>query len=346
MNRRVMVSGFLGLSLAGIQVAVPAAVNPSPSKAAQPVIQDVSVPLGAGRGLISLPDRTWGVFFDLTGFTIKNNELKPDGRKYLVAENSTTNVIFSVFLEAVDPGVKGKTCEENQRVRLKEPAPYARKEEKLYPQGEFFIAEFLVPDWQGKKVQQQNLFACAFHDNVYIDVHLSKVAFQPGEERYFRAVLDSFSYREGLVRTSMDYLVAGSRYYLQRNYKRAIPDYAQALELEKTRPQLERKFWYVLVDNLGMSYGITGDLEKSRETFEYGISKDPDYPLFYYNLACYFGEKGDSENAGLYLRKAFERRNHALPGESVPDPRKDDSFKKLLENSEFRKLVNALVSGS
>src|SRR5580658_10524064 len=55
---------------------------------------------------------------------------------------------------------------------------------------------------------------------------------------------------------------------------------------KKKNPQLDHTTWRVLVDNLGMAYGITGDLSHAEDTFNYGRSKDPAYPMFYYNLAC------------------------------------------------------------
>ena len=75
----------------------------------------------------------------------------------------------------------------------------------------------------------------------------------------------------------------------------------------------------MLVDNLGMSYGITGDLQKAKETFDYGVSKDPTYPLFYYNLACTYAEMNDTAKAGAYLEKAFDYKANVLPGETMPD---------------------------
>jgi hypothetical protein len=38
--------------------------------------------------------------------------------------------------------------------------------------------------------------------------------------------------------------------------------------------------------------------------FNYGVSIDPNYPLFYYNIACVYGGKDDVENAISYLQKA------------------------------------------
>jgi hypothetical protein len=84
----------------------------------------------------------------------------------------------------------------------------------------------------------------------------------------------------------MELMQEGSAHYLRREYKKAIGPYQKALDLEKQSRTLEQNLWRVLVDNLGMSYGITGDLKVAKETFEYGISEDSEYPMFYYNMAC------------------------------------------------------------
>jgi hypothetical protein len=49
--------------------------------------------------------------------------------------------------------------------------------------------------------------------------------------------------------------------------------------------------------------------------FNYGVSIDPNYPLFYYNIACLYGGKDDVENAISYLQKAFANKAHVIPGE-------------------------------
>jgi tetratricopeptide (TPR) repeat protein len=135
--------------------------------------------------------------------------------------------------------------------------------------------------------------------------------------------------------TAMEYLKAGSVYYLKNDFKNSIDPYSKALELERKQPSLPKPFWYVLVDNLGMSYGITGDLQKARETFEYGLSKDDKYPMFYYNLACTYAEMSDLDNTLKQLKLAFEYRQNMLAGEKFPDPATDDSFQRFMKNERF-----------
>jgi tetratricopeptide (TPR) repeat protein len=134
----------------------------------------------------------------------------------------------------------------------------------------------------------------------------------------------------------------GSDYYLQHDFESAIGPYQKALDLEKEKRTLDKTLWKVLVDNLGMAYGITGDLDKAKATFEYGISKDPDYPLFYYNMACTYGEKKDVDKAIEYLKLAFDRRENMIPGEEFPNPATDSSFKDFMKNEKFKAALKEL----
>lgn len=134
----------------------------------------------------------------------------------------------------------------------------------------------------------------------------------------------------------------GSAYYIRHDFEKAIGPYQKALDFEKDKRTLDKTIWKVLVDNLGMAYGIRGDLDKAKETFEYGISKDPDYPLFYYNLACTYGEKKDMDKAIEYLKLAFDRQENMIPGEKMPNPATDSSFKRFMQDEKFKAALKEL----
>jgi tetratricopeptide (TPR) repeat protein len=140
----------------------------------------------------------------------------------------------------------------------------------------------------------------------------------------------------------MELLREGSQYYQKEDFKAAIGPYQKALDLEKQKQTLDKTLWKVLVDNLGMAYGITGDLEKAKEIFAYGIEKEPDYPLFYYNMACTYGEMKDMDKAIEYLKLAFERRENMISGEEMPDPATDSSFKRFMKNEKFKAALKEL----
>jgi tetratricopeptide (TPR) repeat protein len=134
-------------------------------------------------------------------------------------------------------------------------------------------------------------------------------------------------------------LEQGSRAFLQRDYKHAIPPYQKALDREKANRTLGEPIWRVMVDNLGMAYGISGDLTKAKETFEYGLSKDSKYPMFHYNMACTYAEMEDVDNTIKFLRQAFQYKDNMIKGEAFPDAWTDDSFQRFMKNDKF---VNAL----
>lgn len=131
----------------------------------------------------------------------------------------------------------------------------------------------------------------------------------------------------------------GSRFFLDGDFKRAIPPYQRALDREKENRSLGEALWRVLVDNLGMAYGISGDLKKAKETLEYGLSKDPKYAMFHYNMACTYAEMKDVDKTIFYLQQAFQYKQNMIKGERFPDPWTDDSFQRFMNNEKF---VNAL----
>ena len=134
----------------------------------------------------------------------------------------------------------------------------------------------------------------------------------------------------------------GSRFCLERDYKRAAPPYQRALDREKANRTLSETLWRVLVDNLGMAYGISGDLKKAKATFEYGLSKDPKYPMFHYNMACTYAEMNDPDKAIVYLKQAFDYKENMIKGEKMPDPWTDDSFQRFMNNDKFVAALSEL----
>jgi hypothetical protein len=129
--------------------------------------------------------------------------------------------------------------------------------------------------------------------------------------------------------------------YDHHAYAAAAPIYEGALTLVDSVPD-STQWRRVTTDQASMSYGIAGDLKHSRALNEAAILKDPDYPLYYYNLACADAEGGDAATARTHLEQAYARRANALKGETLPDASKDDSILKLEANKDFWAFVQSL----
>lgn len=137
--------------------------------------------------------------------------------------------------------------------------------------------------------------------------------------------------------------------YQAQMYKAAGPMFEVALIKIKENPVLatrmmkdEKTARRVVTDQAGMSFGMSGDIQKARSLFEKGIAEDPDYPMYYYNLACADAEEKNLGAAKGHLQQAFARKANVVSGESIPDPTKDDSFLPYRDNKEFWAFLEGL----
>jgi hypothetical protein len=142
--------------------------------------------------------------------------------------------------------------------------------------------------------------------------------------------------------SAMAHLYLGHSIFYQDRFRDSIPEYEKAMDLGIKSAHLELLNQRILNDQLGMAYGLSGRTQDARRHFEKAIAKDPDYPFYYYNLACAEAELGDLDGALANLRKASERKAHFLPGESLPNPREDDSFKKYIGDPKFEATVKEI----
>lgn len=155
-------------------------------------------------------------------------------------------------------------------------------------------------------------------------------------ERHFRDAIsaDPNDYR--------GYMFLGHTLNVQKRYEEEIGPYERALSIERPPNVLTLTERRVVTDHLVYAYYSTGKSQKAEGLLRAAIKRDPDYPLYYYNLAGLQAERSELDNAIANLRLAFHKREHMLEGESFPDPRQDPSFKRYLSNPQFQKLVREM----
>jgi predicted Zn-dependent protease len=134
----------------------------------------------------------------------------------------------------------------------------------------------------------------------------------------------------------------GQTLFKEGKYADAVGPYEKAHTLEKDGEVLSSDQHRILIDQLVMAYGISGQIKKAHGLLDDAISQDPEYPLNYYNLACAFAEEGDKAKMLVNLTHAFQHKDHVLKGEQMPDPRSDSSFQKYVRDDDFAKLMKAL----
>jgi hypothetical protein len=146
------------------------------------------------KASVTLANEPWILGFDVKDFSVKTNELQPDGRAYLRAENQKANIGLSVYLEKVEGQATAAGCAENQKRHLNEKADYKPEEIENRKYDVMAILEFTIPEFDSAPIQLRNLFACIPKDDVYVDIHLAKILFKPEDEALFHAVLTSVQF--------------------------------------------------------------------------------------------------------------------------------------------------------
>jgi len=320
---------------------------------------------------VTWPEKGLGLSIDLAGFKKDLDLVKPDGRRYLMASHPGTGLKVSVTLEIVPTQASAQGCIDQLKLIQQGPLATRSQDIRLDTAGKLPTLEYILHKFEGVPVDQKNVYACLAQQDVYADIHLSKVQYTTADAPFFQSILNSvrlqsepseFKQRQATPLpspqikpqiqiqppappNSRELLDIGNALYRQNNYAQAIPPYQKAFELEKVEPQLDRNLWRVLIDNLGIAYGMTGHLKEARSTFEQGIQADPAYPMFHYNLAGTFAGMNDLNHAMQSLATAFRYRKNQNPGEKgMPDPRQDPSFQRFMKNETFRTLVNDLTA--
>jgi tetratricopeptide (TPR) repeat protein len=292
------------------------------------------------RMTMAVPDLDWALQFQIEGFQIEHQEFLPDmdGRA-LQASDSSTGLVLSAFIEPIERDgdaarFRNYTFENLKGSRLK------FIDVEKFERGDAAFLDYTVvfaedrPDFN-----QRNSYMFLVTKDRWVTIHLSRMMFRPSDQGLFDDFYKTVKIVENYQPSAIGNFVFGNQYYNRKDYRNAVKYYQLALDQEKSASTFPDDLWLVLVDNLGMSYAFTGNLEQSQAIYEYGISMRPDYPMFYYNLGCTYAERGNLAEALRYLKMANERRSNMIPGEVIPDPAEDSSFKKYRKDPQFVELM-------
>lgn len=288
------------------------------------------------RIVLTLPDLSWALEIKEPGFSVKGKEIDPhrNGAK-LLAENPWARITITAFIEKARKKGGAKACRDYHWWQIRK-TPFDLKDASLYESGPMAIVEYSLPKVGTMKINQKFMNAYLAMDDYWIGVELAQSFHDPEQGDPLSSILEHITINPSYISTIQEDFGYGSYYFLKNNYRKAIRHYERILNRKGPDSKLNRNSWRVLIDQLGMSYGLSSELAKAKDLFEWAITIDSEYPLFYYNLACTFAEMGNPEEALRNLRLAYRYKANMLPGEPFPDPKTDSSFKKYLKDKQFR----------
>jgi predicted Zn-dependent protease len=134
----------------------------------------------------------------------------------------------------------------------------------------------------------------------------------------------------------------GQTLFKEEKFAAAIIPYEKVRALEKTGTKLSLTQQRILRDQLAMAYGLSGRSSDAKALLQESVRTDPGYPLNYYNLACVAADEDDKLGVLKNLSLAFQHKDQILPGEQMPDPATDPSFKKYTRDADFKVLLDLL----
>lgn len=200
----------------------------------------------------------------------------------------------------------------------------------------------------GIEIMQYNTFAFTADKDLCVEAHVSAMLSKHGKDAVIPPPLDDLlkelTADARYHGTAQDYARFASVFYsLSQDWATAALYYQDALSLlPDSAPKSATTSYRYLTDQTALAYGLSGNVARSRAVNEAAITKDPDYPMYYYNLACADAEEKNATAAREHLKQAFDRRANMLPGEKFPDPTKDDSIQKLRKDKAFWDFVQNL----
>ena len=292
---------------------------------------------------LSLPDVTWAVQLRMHEWKVSFQDFKKDFRgRTLQAFDTVSGLQVSVFIDDEEKkkkfdgvGLRDYTMKNLQRI-----SGPSYRDFKMYEAGPIAFADYVsIGDERYPQDDRRYRYAFWIRDHKWISIRLEEEFKTARTDSTFETFFAGVRTIENYTQTAMDYFVYGSWAYNHGEFEDAAQYYQAALDLEKVERTLHEYLWLVTVDNLAMSYGIPGDSKKAREILDYGLSVRPEFPMFHYNKACSFAEEKNLDSALHYLGRANELRGNVIPGEALPDPLEDSSFKKYLDDPRFKALL-------
>lgn len=337
MRRRTWLAAVTILSL------VAAAGLPPAARASKP--RDFSPELKEDQLILLLPDHSWALEIDSHGFEIRSREIDAEAQTgALDAINRRLGVTVAVSMEPAARAGGPVECRDDYR-RREQDSPISELDLRSWESGDMALLEYVVR-LPGLNAKQKHRHVYLAKEGTWIDVHIAKIGYQPSDDLLFDEIAGTIRIRERVGPTAFDLVRMGSMYYLQHDYPQAIYYYAQALNIEREHRRLSETYWRVLVDNLGMAYGLTGETDQAKATFEYGLAQDPGYPMFSYNLAGVYAKLGDLDQTIAHLLQAFRSLGEMIPGEAMPDPASDDAFRPFRNEPKFQAALGAIRQGA
>lgn len=298
---------------------------------------------GKGKAIFFKPNFNWGVETPFKDFMIVEAKLlDPDVFK-VEAFNSIENIIFNIYIEKGAPNVEAVKVREYYENILNQMGVKMDSVEKWNnEQGAFLL-------YIGKNTVEGNPPKDELNGDFYrskgytwIDVRYRIQNPKPQDKEKIKNLLKEVRLIEAFEPTVEDNVFMGGLYCLGKMGDFCQQCLGSAYEKEKRMPSLKKELRIALIENYSNFLRLNGDYQKALEVLNYGLTKDPRYPMYFWVKARIMADLGDEDATLAMLKMAVENRKNLLPREKLPDPRRDDAFNLLALKESFRAKITEI----
>jgi tetratricopeptide (TPR) repeat protein len=294
---------------------------------------------------LALPSHSGRLQWQAKGFTIVESSAKPGGNEIGIRGKDGSgqlNFLGFLFLVPEHAPLTSRKCRDGALESEKKGNPtfkvQATSEITSYDPP-VTVTTYTVQGRGGKAAYIVRAFVAA--GDICGDLEFYSDAPISAEDPGLKTILQTYHFDPNYSPKFEDVLEYAQILYAHSQFGAAAPIFEQALT-KLPNDDSQEKMRRVTTDQAGMAYGISGNIRKAREIFQQAIDRDPDYPLYYYNLACADAQEQKLADARTHLQQAFARKANVIPGETMPDPAKDDSFLPYQSNKDFWQFVEGL----
>ena len=304
---------------------------------------------GAGYKL-ALPDHNGQHTWVADSFKITQSSAKPDGREIGIrGQDNSGRLAFLGFLFLVPNGDKptGAKCRDETLAQEKQSIPSLSvlRTADLDREGGLPISQVTYSTAGRNGLTEFHVRGFIASNGICGDLVVYSSNQIHETDADVARIFSTYRFDSSYLPRFADVVLYGQIRYDTKNYQAAAPRFEKALTMLSVdgapfpSSKVARR---VLTDQAGMAYGMSGNFGKARSIFEAGIAADPEYPLYYYNLACPDAGEDKLSDARLHLQQAFAHRANLIRGEKMPDLTTDDSFVPYKGNREFWAFVEHL----
>ena len=288
---------------------------------------------------LAIPGASWALEIDTPGFDLTKSGISPDGSAaQLAAVNAANGLALSAFVEKAASEGDAKKCRDYYSTRM-EGDPFVKGLLTTWETNQLAFLEYTV---QTGGLDQQNMNVYLSTNGAWIDIHISKTGYKPADDARFDAIVKSIRINDDYLTSPLQNVFWGSFYMAQSNFVTAIRCDERALALDNAHPSLGPLRHLLVMEDVINCYGSMNDNAKAKNLSLAALKEYPDYPGFYYALACSHAGLGDKTNALDCLKKAFQNKAKLYPGDELSDPRADWSFTKYANDPAFMEFYATL----